>query len=86
MCVMHVEATIRALHRHVVPGRHDAMRRRVDAFLIVRYVSMLSAHALRASMHLCIALYAPTDDRYRVTHSFSRLSRVEEVCLCLERS
>jgi len=63
MCTMHVEAMIRALHRHVVPGRHDVMRRRVDAFLIVRYVSMLSAHALRASMHLCIALYAPTNDR-----------------------
>lgn len=40
--------------------RHDTMRLRVGAFLIVRYVSMLSAHALCASMHLCIALYVPT--------------------------
>lgn len=55
------------------------MRRRVGAFLIVRYVSMLSAHALcfHAFMHRIIR--ADDEDGYRVTYSFSKLSRVEEV-------
>lgn len=39
--------------------RGVTVRRRVDVFLIVRYVSMLSAHAVHAPMHLCNALYAP---------------------------
>jgi hypothetical protein len=69
---MLVGAAIRALHRRVVPV---VVRRRVDAFLIVRYVSMLSAHAPRTSLHAFmhrIIRAGDDDDGYRVSHSLSR--------------